>query len=253
MLNINGIIFTRLHVKKAMQKINDLADLLMHYVRNLYAAETQVLEAMPKIIQQVHHSSLKNALSHHLGLTEEQKKRLEKINKSLAEKRSPTAKAETLTREANNLCKGIAGLLEEATEVLKADLSPDVTDSAIIACVQKIEHYEICTYGSALAFAVQLHLHDVEGLLKESLEEEYDADDLLTALATSALNKEALPAGTEAGDGETDREGQEDNFNYTEPGESSHKISISERSINSPGGRAGTSHRRYGSGESRGH
>jgi ferritin-like metal-binding protein YciE len=235
-----------------MQHINDLEDLLMHHVKNLYAAEIQIFEAMPSIIKKVQHSSLKNALSHHLGLTQEQKKRLEKIYKLVNEKSTKAAKTEGhSTLDAGYTCRGITGLIEEATEVLNRNLSADVTDSAIIASVQKLEHYEICTYGSALAFAVQLKLHQVEILLRESLDEEYDSDDLLTALATAALNKEALPLGMNASDQQSGKESEEDNF--TEPGEHSHKVSISERTINSPGGRAGTSHRRYGSGESRGH
>jgi hypothetical protein len=92
----------------------------------------------------------------------------------------------------------------------------------------------------------------VEELLKETLNEEYDVDDLLTALATASLNKEAVPDGI-AGD-ETDKlSGEETNDDNLYTGSKGSHKSGSERTINSPGGRAGTSHRGYSSGESRGH
>jgi hypothetical protein len=146
------------------------------------------------------------------------------------------------------------GLTDEIDELFNMGLSHDVTDAAIIGAVQKIEHYEICTYGTALAYAMQLHLRDVELLLHEILNEEYDADDLLTALATAGLNKEAEPEDMAAINKATDPSPKEAvegalSNNSKETG----KVQISERTINSPGGRAGTSHRRYPSGESRGH
>ena len=151
------------------------------------------------------------------------------------------------TNEAG--AKGITGLIEEAELLLSSTLSREVTDSAIIACVQKIEHYEICTYGTAHAFAMQLQLKSVEGLLLETLEEEYAADDLLTALATSAFNKESAPEPNEQ-----DKPGENEKDDLGAASErSGGKTSINERNVNSPGGRAGTSHRRYPSGESRGH
>ena len=228
-----------------MPQINNLLELLIQDLKSLYAGELAVEKVMPSIINKVHHSSLKNALTHHLNLTQEQKERLEKIPSLLNKVDLPCAKDIFKTPIEN---KGINGLIEEANEIINGGLGEDVTDAAIIACVQKLEHYEICGYGTALAYAEQLKLHKVELLLNETLEEEYDADDLLTALAKAALNKEAI---TE------DIEIEEEKFDVGDtPGEQSSrpaKVSISERTINSPGGRAGTSHRGYGNGESRGH
>ena len=223
--------------------IKNLADLLMHHLQNLNAAEEQMFEALPAVIEKVHHSSLKNALNHHRNLTTEQKKRLEQIVQML-QKRTE----EPLKLNPEHLCKGMAGLIEEMNEVLETGLEKEVTDAAIIACVQKMEHYEISTYGTALAYAHQLHMVKAEELLKETLNEEYEADDLLTALATASLNKEAVPQQIENVDQSDRNVSSED-----EPSESISKVNISERTINSPGGRAGTSHRGYGSGESRGH
>jgi ferritin-like metal-binding protein YciE len=227
-----------------MDTINNLVDLLIHQVQNLYAAEEQMQKAMPAIIERAHHSSLKNALKHHLQLTEEQKDRLQQVMQLVHKK----AREAISTISQGQQSKGMTGLIEELNEVLSFNLAAEVTDAAIIAYVQKMEHYEISTYGTAHAFAKQMRLHEAENLLTETLNEEYDVDDLLTALATAALNKEAIPEVLQTDDNPQSEE------NYISDVESRPaKVSVSERSINSPGGRAGTSHRRYGSGESRGH
>jgi hypothetical protein len=135
-------------------------------------------------------------------------------------------------------------------QLLALDLSQEIKDAVIIASVQKIEHYEISAYGTAVAYANQLNLPLVAKLLNETLEEEYDADDLLSALATAAINKDGLPP--ELAARKTMPETDETEAMKDDPDDHA-KVSISERTINSPGGRAGTSHRRYGSGESRGH
>ena len=229
-----------------MEAINDLEDLLVHHLQSLYAAEDLILQAMPSVIKKANHKSLKNALQHHLDLTNEQKKRLEQIIPLLHQK---NAEASEHLSIKNGSSKGMLGLIEEANEIVEKELATEVIDAAIISCVQKIEHYEICAYGTALAFAKQLHLHKVEQLLKETLDEEYDADDLLTALATASYNKEAAPEGLE--DEQTANASDEDSSGTKSSRDG--KVSITERTINSPGGRAGTSHRGYSTGESRGH
>jgi ferritin-like metal-binding protein YciE len=223
-----------------MKTIHDLKDLLLHQLQSLYAAEKQISNAMPAIIEKAQHRSLKNALNHHLSLTESQLSRLNQIAQMLNKK---------VTLAGGEMNSGIRGLIEEANELFENELSKDVVDAAIIASVQKIEHYEITSYGTALNYASQLQLHKAEALLTETLNEEYDADDLLTALATASLNKAALPYGiignAPLGDD-----------THTQAGEhigKAAKVSINERTVNSPGGRAGKSHRRYESGESRGH
>lgn len=230
-----------------METIKDLEGLFLHFIENLYATEKQIAEAMPAIIQKVRHKSLKNALQHHLTISNKHSNRLNKIL-SLMHEDTAGATRET-KKETVVISKGAIGLIEEANDLMSQHIDKYVNDAAIIGCVQKIEHYEICTYGTALAYATQLHLHKVAELLRETLYEEYDADDLLTALATAALNKEGIPDGWE----EDAPNLQENNEAGTGTETSSHKIVISERTVNSPGGRAGTSHRRYPSGESRGH
>ncbi len=228
-----------------METIKDLEALLLHYIQYLYAAEKQIAEAIPGIIDKVQHLSLKNALQHHLSISKKHISRLNKIHLLLHENKEVPKPATSLRGGGAN--KGVAGLIAEANELLNQQIEKEVNDAAIIGCVQKIEHYEICAYGTALAYATQLHLTKAAELLRETLDEEYDADDLLTALAMAALNKEGIPEGWEQSKEQAAKEID------TLLESDSHTVSITERSIHSPGGRAGTSHRRYPSGESRGH
>lgn len=229
-----------------MHTIMNLQDLLVHHLQHLYYAEEQIASAMPVIIEKANHKSLKNALTHHLSLSAAQKKRLEKAIELINE-HEVTKEKDSYQLISVGISKGIGGLIDETKDVLNQKLVIEVIDAAIISCIQKIEHYEICTYGTAIAYAKQLNLNKVEQVLQETLNEEYDADDLLTALATSAYNKEATP------DDYQDEEKDEIIENDTAGSAREHKVSITERTINSPGGRAGTSHRGYSSGESRGH
>jgi len=207
---------------------------------------------MPSIIEKAQHQSLKNALQHHFTVSKTHCTRLKKIIALLNENKSDTAGEngqETTVRE-DAVSSAITGLINEANELLHQPIDKAVNDAAIIGCVQKIEHYEICTYGTALAYAMQLHLHNTAELLRASLDEEYDADELLTALATAALNKEGIPEGWE----EENSKPSADNEAGTGAPEDVHTgAAITERTIHSPGGRAGISHRRYPTGESRGH
>jgi len=95
------------------------------------------------------------------------------------------------SNEGEQHCKAMDGLVKEGSTLIKEDMTPEVRDAAIIAAAQKIEHYEISSYGTARAFALQLQLHKVANLLKQTLNEEYEADDSLTALALAKVNIEA--------------------------------------------------------------
>lgn len=225
--------------------IKDIRDLFIYQIQNLYSSEIHMLAALPAMIEKAHHHSLKNALNHHLNITKDQKKRLEQIVQLLNQNRTE----EQIQLKQEHICKGMRGLKDEANDIFESGLQKDVTDAAIIAFVQKMEHYEITSYGSTLAYAHRLHMAKAEELLHETLNEEYDADDLLTALATASLNKEAVTENTTAFE-EADKDNNKSN---DELSEGPAQVHITERTINSPGGRAGTSHRRYGTGESRGH
>src|SRR5215213_7270553 len=83
------------------------------------------------------------------------------------------------------------GIIREGKKVLDEPMEPKVVDAAVVACAQKIEHYEICGYGTARAYARELNLREVADLLEQTLNEEYEADDRLTELAVGRLNEEA--------------------------------------------------------------
>lgn len=181
-----------------MEKMNDLKDLLKHEVLDLYSAEQQMIEAMPAMIEKAKDSTLKKALQEHLRITEKQKTRLDKVKQLLGEGtgedvgNSQRGFFSSLFKGiGEQKCKGVEGLIEESEKVMSEDMTPEVLDAAIIASAQKLEHYEICGYGTAKAYARQLNLREVAALLDETLNEEYQADDRLTDLAVGGLNEEA--------------------------------------------------------------
>jgi hypothetical protein len=102
---------------------------------------------------------------------------------------------------AGHKCKGTQGLIEEGEKVMGEDMNPEVMDAAIIASSQKIEHYEICGYGTAKAFALELGLTEIARLLDQTLNEEYAADNRLTAMAVGRLNQQAETADGAANSG----------------------------------------------------
>ena len=185
-----------------MEKMIDLKDLLKHEVLDLYSAEEQIIKAMPAMIEKAKDSTLKKALEEHLRITEKQKTRLDKIKQKLGEgeKSDDNGSGEgkgffsSLFGGGSQKCKGMEGLITEGEKVMGEKMTPEVLDAAIIASAQKIEHYEICGYGTARAFARELNMGEVAELLEETLKEEYEADDRLTDLAVGRLNEEAEDA-----------------------------------------------------------
>jgi ferritin-like metal-binding protein YciE len=166
-------------------KMNSLSNLLAHEIVDLYSAEEQIIEALPLMIEKAQNQELKKALNQHLKVTEQQKKRLEKVHK-LLQQQDGSSEEELGDTE----CLGMKGLIEEGQKAMEEEMEPEVMDAAIIASAQKIEHYEISGYGTACAFARELGLNDVEKLLQQTLDEEYQADDLLTTLAVGSVNEE---------------------------------------------------------------
>lgn len=179
-----------------MEQLLNLKNLLEHQVEDLYSAEEQIIEALPKMIETAKNARLKKALSEHLSVTKEHKRRLDKI-KSIFKKgqeQEEENKAKSFIERifgGGTKCKGMEGLLKEGDKVIGEDMDEQVKDAAIIAAAQKVEHYEISGYGTARAYAAQLKMGEVEKLLQQTLNEEYKADDLLTALALGKVNLEA--------------------------------------------------------------
>jgi len=156
-----------------------LEKLLKDELADLYDAEQQLVKALPKMIEASSSSELQQALKQHLTVTQKQVTRLEQVFEALGEKarRKP--------------CKGMAGIVSEGQEMLEEDLEEFTMDAAIISAAQKVEHYEIASYGTVRTLAETLGNNEVADLLEETLEEEKEADRLLTEIAESAINVDA--------------------------------------------------------------
>ena len=176
---------------------NNLREALVEEIRDLYNAEKQLTKALPKMAKGATSDELREAFETHLEETEGQVTRLERVFELLEEK--PRGKH----------CAGMAGIVEEGSEKLQEDMEDAVLDACLIAAAQKVEHYEISAYGTAIAWAEALQLSDVAEVLQETLAEEKAADEKLTALAEAGIN-EAASAGAEEEDGmeEDDEEEQ---------------------------------------------
>ncbi len=161
-------------------KIQDLQSLLVHEVKDLYSAETQLVEALPKMAKAAHDRKLRSAFDKHLTETKAHVKRLEQVSEQLGFK--PTGQK----------CSGMEGLVEEGSDMIDEDAPPDVKDAGLIAAAQRVEHYEIAGYGTARTFAQRLGMDDIASALGETLEEEKAADIALTELAVSGINEAAV-------------------------------------------------------------
>ena len=160
-------------------KLENLRDLFEESIQDLYSAETQIIDALPLMIEKVSNPQLKQALELHLRQTEEQRDRLEEICEKLD------------IDPDDKFCKATEGLIKEAKELLSEDATPEVLDAGIIGAAQKIEHYEIAGYGTARVFAMHLGETEVQALLEATLEEEKDTDAKLTLIAEGDVNQRA--------------------------------------------------------------
>jgi ferritin-like metal-binding protein YciE len=160
----------------------NLQDLYIEQLRDLHSAENQILKALPKMINKTTHPELKSALQEHQKVTEKQVERLETIFSELGE------------RPSGHKCVGMEGLLTEGEEALKDFEDGDVLDAAIIASAQRVEHYEMAGYGTVRSMANMLGFDKQADLLQETLNEEGEADHLLTGLAERVVNIDALKA-----------------------------------------------------------
>jgi ferritin-like metal-binding protein YciE len=174
-----------------MENMNQLRDLLKHEIKDLYSAEEQIIEALPKMIEKANNRNLKKALQDHLQVTKKQKGRLDDALEVLDEEREEEGEGVFGLFKGEQKCLAMEGLISEGEKLMKEDMSPEVSDAAIIAAAQKIEHYEISSYGTARAYAQELNLDEVQELLQETLDEEYEADNLLSQLAESRVNQRA--------------------------------------------------------------
>lgn len=159
-------------------------ELFKEQLKDIYWAEKHLLKAMPKMKDAASTSTLKDAITDHMKETEHQIERLEKIFENLGMKNE------------GKKCEAMEGLLEEADEILDEFKNGKyVKDAAIIMAAQKIEHYEIATYGTLCNMAKIMGNDNVTQLLEETLKEEKHADELLTKIAIDEVNEEALQEG----------------------------------------------------------
>ena len=160
-------------------KMGTLEDLYTDLLKDLYSAEKQLVKALPKLAKNAQSPDLQMAFQEHLKQTEGHVERIERIFSDLDG--SPRGKK----------CVGMEGLVEEGNELLKEKTEPDVLDAGLIAAAQKVEHYEIASYGTARAWAERLGYNQAARLLQQTLDEESMANEKLTRIAESHVNMEA--------------------------------------------------------------
>ncbi len=164
---------------ESRMKLESLHDLYVDELKDLYSAENQLLKALPKMAKAASTEELRTAFKEHLEETRGQVQRLERIFEELD------------ARPKGKKCKAMEGLIEEGKEIMSEDIEPNVLDAALIAAAQRVEHYEIASYGCARTYARLLGYDEAAELLQETLDEEAAADKKLTELAESTINVEA--------------------------------------------------------------
>jgi ferritin-like metal-binding protein YciE len=161
-------------------QMESLQDLFMDQLKDVLNAENQLLKALPKMAKKATSPQLQSAFEEHTEQTKEHVERLEQI----FEKMGKAARGKT--------CKAMQGLIEEGKEIMEEDAEPEVLDAGLIAAAQKVEHYEIATYGTLRTYAQMLGEKDAARLLQKTLDEEEQTDKKLTKLAESQINVEAM-------------------------------------------------------------
>lgn len=157
-----------------------LQELFEDELKDIYWAEKALVKAIPKLIKNATSEELIDALEDHLSVTEEQVKRLEEVFASIGRKAE------------GKKCDAMEGLIKEAESIMGDTDKGMVRDAGIISAAQKIEHYEIASYGTLCAFATTLGFDAAAGMLRETLDEEKEADEALTQIAESSINVGAM-------------------------------------------------------------
>jgi ferritin-like metal-binding protein YciE len=161
-------------------KLESLKDLYLEQLKDLYSAETQLVDALPKMAERATTPDLKRGFQDHLRQTEEHVRRLEQIFKDLGE--SPKG----------HTCEGMKGLIKEGEEMIKMKGDEMVIDAGLIAAAQRVEHYEIAGYGTVRTYAEMLGKQQHVTLLEKTLQDEEMTDEKLSKLAESQVNAGAL-------------------------------------------------------------
>ena len=164
-------------------KLDSLRDLMVEELRDLYSAETQLLDALPKMAEAASSNQLKSAFSDHLEETRQHVSRLERIFQQIGEKSS------------GETCEAMKGLIKEGEILVKAQGEADIRDAGLIGAAQRVEHYEIADYGTARSLARRLGESQIAETLQQTLNEEAEADKKLTSIAESQVNVAASASG----------------------------------------------------------
>jgi ferritin-like metal-binding protein YciE len=182
-----------------------LEELFIDSLKDIYWAEKALVKALPKLQKAATAPELQDALAEHTVVSEEQASRLEEVFEMMGEK----AQAKK--------CEAMVGLIEEANSIVSETPKGTATrDVGIIMAAQKVEHYEIATYGSLVTLARTLGNDEVADLLEETLNEEKETDELLTQIAESNINIEAAEEDEEEEDEEESDDEEEDEENDEE-------------------------------------
>lgn len=165
-------------------ELRTLNDVLVEELGDLYSAEQQLIEALPKMAAAAHSEELRRAFQSHLEETRGHARRLEASFEELG------------VAIPDETCEAMQGLIREGGQITEASGDATVIDVALIGAAQRVEHYEIAAYGTARAIASELGLDTIKGLLDDTLDEEGAADNLLTKIAEggllhSGINQEA--------------------------------------------------------------
>lgn len=161
-------------------QLQSLQDVLTHELQDLYDAEKQLVQALPKLVQAASNQELRGAFEHHLSETREHVQRLEDIFGMLG------------ISGSGESCDAMRGLLKEGEKTIASQGDPTAKDAALIAAAQRVEHYEIAAYGTAQTLANELDLDDAQDLLDQTLDEEANADKVLTKIATGGMLKTGI-------------------------------------------------------------
>ena len=154
---------------------NSLNDVLQEQLEDLHSAETQLIQALPKMAQAAHHDELREAFQNHLEETRGHLKRVEE------------ALGELGVSHPTEVCKGMQGLIAEGAEMIEMPGDPVAKDAALIGAAQRVEHYEIAAYGTARQLADDCGFDGIRDLMDQTLDEESAADKLLTKIATGGM------------------------------------------------------------------
>lgn len=160
-------------------ELNSLEELFVHELKDLYDAEHQLIDALPKMADAAGHKALKDAFNEHLKQTRTHVKRLEQVFETVDEK------------PVRETCDAMKGLVSEGEDVIKGKGDSDVKDAALIAAAQRVEHYEMAGYGTLRTYAYNLGNTEAAQLLQETLDEEEATDKKLTKIANT-VNQKAM-------------------------------------------------------------